>query len=94
MIEIYSKILGVDLTDGRRTRDLAWARFCAYADMSDNGLTVREIASLFGGSQAGVSAGIRAFNDALSVDDELAWKYFRKMGEGLKPHESHTDYQI
>lgn len=26
--------------------------------------------------------------------DELARKYFRKMGEGLKPHESHTDAQI
>lgn len=26
--------------------------------------------------------------------DELAWKYFRKMGEVLKPHERHTDVQI
>lgn len=74
-----NKKFGLDLRQRTRRRDVSWARFAAYKYLQDNGERIHDIGKVFFMDHSSVIYGIKAFNNALSVNDTIALEKWQRI---------------
>lgn len=77
----FNEIFGFDIRQKSRKRQIVWARYAVIYYLHKGGIKTHSLQNLFLMSNGGILRGIREFDRALSVGDNLAMDYYSLLND-------------